>query len=112
MTRQRRFGRLQFWPWLCAWLFLLTLAYSCATDLEEAQRQFISGDYSNCIIQAQQVLQAQPEEIEWRILLAQSLLATGKYPDARAAITNALAEETRSVWTIAAPPVPARSGKR
>ena len=77
MIPQSRFGRLQFWPWLCAWLILVSLVSSHAADLEEAQRQLIAGDYSNCIVQAQQALEARSDEVEWRMVLAQALLANG-----------------------------------
>ena len=65
--------------------------------MKEAQQQFISGDYSGCIASAQQALKTGEESEEWPLLLSQSLLATGQFPEARFVITNALEHHRRNI---------------
>jgi len=68
-----------------------------AADFKEAQAQFLAGDYQNCIAAARQGVQKQPNQEEWSALLSRALLATGQYPEALAAITNAL---DRDRWSL------------
>ena len=97
VTQQRRFGRLQYWPWLGAWLLLVFGLTGFGAELEEARRQFLAGNYSDCTTQAEKVLESRPDDEGWHLLLSQALLATGRYRVARSAITNALAHEPRSL---------------
>lgn len=57
----------------------------------------LSGDYTACIQAAQQIVRQRPASEDWQILLSQALLATGKYPEAYQAMTNALEENS---WSI------------
>jgi tetratricopeptide (TPR) repeat protein len=72
-------------------------ASAATSDLAEAQKQFLSGNYSGCVNLAQKALQEQPGEEEWELLLSRVLLATGRYPEALKRITNAVADEPRSI---------------
>jgi tetratricopeptide (TPR) repeat protein len=79
-------------------LLLVAWVYGAnAADFKEAQRQYLAGDYVGAIAVAQKAVQGSPGNEEWQLLLAQALLATGQYPEARTAITNALAQEH---WSI------------
>jgi predicted Zn-dependent protease len=68
-----------------------------AADVKEAQKEFLSGNYSNCIAQAGVALARRDNDEEWQLLLSRALLATGRYEEALSAITNAL-EKAR--WSI------------
>jgi cytochrome c-type biogenesis protein CcmH/NrfG len=76
-------------------LFVLRLE---AVDLKDAQEQFLTGDYRNCIAAAQKGVQSQPNQEEWPVLLSRALLVTGQYPQALAVITNALDHDR---WNLA-----------
>ena len=84
-------------PWLGAWLLLVSGLNSPAADIEEARRQFASGRYNECLRQAEEAVVAHPDDEDWQLLLGQTLLTTGKYREARGAITNALALDSRSI---------------
>jgi tetratricopeptide (TPR) repeat protein len=75
-----------------AGILLVTLStYSLqAADLKQARSQFLAGDYTNCIASAEDAVEKQPDEEDWQVLLSQALMATGQYPRALSAITNAL----------------------
>ena len=83
------------------WLgILLAMAATLKTpgeDLQEVQARFLSGDYSNCISAARQALTKRDADEDWSLLLCQALLTTGQYPEARSAITNALATHRQSI---------------
>src|SRR5207237_1853516 len=66
-------------------------------DLEEAQRQFLSGKYHECIREAEKRIEQRSDSDDWQLLLSEALLMTGKYREARSAITNALAQESRNL---------------
>jgi tetratricopeptide (TPR) repeat protein len=68
-----------------------------AAELKEAQALFLSGDYSGSAEQAAEVVRHRPASEDWQILLSRALLASGKYPEAYKAITNALDEISWSV---------------
>lgn len=56
-----------------------------AADLDDVRKQFAKGEYVECVRLAQREVKDQPYSEEWRVLLIESLMATGRY-------TNALAE--------------------
>jgi len=56
-----------------------------AADLDDVRKQFSKGQYADCARLAEREVKDQPYSEEWRILLIESLVATGRY-------TNALAE--------------------
>ncbi|HXT39379.1 MAG TPA: tetratricopeptide repeat protein [Candidatus Angelobacter sp.] len=68
---------------------LLGLPSARGADLEDCRKWFITGNYSECIRVAEEAAPKERDE-EWQILLMESLLATGRYPEAEAALTNAL----------------------
>jgi len=88
-------------PWLlrfaCSAVMIFSSASRAATDLESAKSKFISGHYRDCAALAQAALHENTDKEEWGILLANSLLAQGRYPEAFTAVTNALASESRSL---------------
>jgi len=61
-------------------------------NLNDAQRQFLAGDYKGSISTAEKALKDSPDDEEWHLLLTKALLATGQYAEANKAITNALAQ--------------------
>ena len=82
---------------LGVFLVLIGGFISSAATLSDGQRQFLAGDYKGCISVAEKALKDSPDDEEWHLLLTKALLATGQYPSANKAITNALAQEPRSV---------------
>jgi tetratricopeptide (TPR) repeat protein len=67
-------------------LLLLAFATSAlAADLDDARKDFYKGRYAECVKVTTQEVKEQPYSEEWRMLLIESLMATGRY-------TNALAE--------------------
>jgi tetratricopeptide (TPR) repeat protein len=93
VTMKRRFGALRPWPLAGSLLVLAWSWMAAGADLQEAQGKFLSGDYDGCITLARQAVHESPDNEEWQLLLCRALLATGQYPEARAAITNALASD-------------------
>ncbi len=95
--RRRRGGQ---WLLPCLGVALLAGSWSiqtAAADLKDSQQQFLSGDYKACISVAKQEVKDSPRSEEWQLILSQALLATGQYPAALQAITNALSENR---WSI------------
>ncbi len=68
-----------------------------AADLKEAQQFFLTGNYTDAERAAEVAVRESPGDDDWQVLLAQSLLAIGKYAEAETAITNALEAESRSL---------------
>src|SRR5438046_8172655 len=97
VTNQRRFGFAQYWPWLGAWLLVSFGFIGFGAELEGARRLFMAGQYDDCASQARNVVESRPEDEAWQLLLSQALLATGKYREARSAMTNALARDPKSL---------------
>ncbi len=58
---------------------------------------FLSGDYTNCIRVAEGAIHDQVRDEEWPLLLMQSLLVTGRYPEANSALTEALTRYRYSI---------------
>ena len=86
------------------WIAFSLLGAACfpipatrAADLKEAQQKLLSGAYADSIALAEQVLRDGRRNEEWRLVQVQGLLTLGRYTDAHAAITNALARESGSV---------------
>ncbi len=77
--------------WAGATLALVWMGAGAA-DLKEAQQEFLSGNYVSCVATARQALKDDNDE-EWHLLLARALMESGQYPEARAAITNALTHD-------------------
>ena len=84
-------------------LVLAALSLCCAgavapaAEQKDAEKLFLSGDYEGSIALAKQLVQERSDGEDAHLLLSRALLATGRYSEAEAAITNAL-EECR--WSI------------
>ena len=70
---------------------------SIAADLEEAQQQFLSGNYSACISSLEKAIADRAGGEDRYLLLSKALMTVGRYADAYKAITNALEQEP---WSI------------
>jgi tetratricopeptide (TPR) repeat protein len=66
-------------------------------ELSEARQRFAVGDYAGCLALAEQGVREDPSDEDWQIILSRVLLTVGRYPEAQAAMTNALAREPRSL---------------
>jgi tetratricopeptide (TPR) repeat protein len=78
----------QVFRWLSCVFFLAGIASTGAQGLPEAQEQFRRGNYEAVIRTAREKVAAEnPPREDWRILLVQGLLTTGRYGEA---YTNAL----------------------
>lgn len=81
------------------WLALVLPAH--AADLEEARKLFQSGNYTLAAAAAKDGVEDRPYSDDWRILLAESQLALGHYPEALTTISNAMDRgyaSTRIQW--------------
>lgn len=91
--------------WARLWVVLLMvfapgpgLAQEADTNaLVQTRRQINTGEYAEAIAAAREAIQKGVRGEEWPLLLAEALLTTGKALEARDAITNALARESRSL---------------
>ena len=68
-----------------------------AVEVAEVRGLLRTGDYDQAITLAARGVKDEPRNEEWPLLLTQGLLAVGRYPDATAAVTNALAKDSRSI---------------
>lgn len=68
-----------------------------AGDWEEARSKLLSGDYSGCISTARQAVKENGTDEDWPVLLCQALLTTGRYPEARTVMTNALSAHRQNI---------------
>src|ERR1041385_4965233 len=87
----------QWFPGFAAVCLLICGRPVFAADIEQARKLFISGDYSGCIRLCEQAVRDRERDEEWPLLLTKSLLATGRYPEARSALTNALTRNRSSI---------------
>ena len=85
---ERRSRRVQTWLWLGVAL-VLGCSAAFADELKDAEELYLSGNYPGCAEAAQQMVRHRPASEDWQILLSQALLASGKYPEAYTAMTNA-----------------------
>src|SRR5256885_6734954 len=82
-------------------VFLLVCLWpAAAADLPQARKLFVSGDYSECIRLSEQALRDRERDEEWPMLLMKSLLATGRFPEAQSALTNALSRHRSSIRVL------------
>ncbi|HTL54641.1 MAG TPA: tetratricopeptide repeat protein [Candidatus Limnocylindrales bacterium] len=94
---KHRAPRARWWFWLGSLLVLANGFPLVGADLKEAEEKFFSGDFTNSIVLAQQALKEGENREEWVLLLTRALLTTGRYPEARTIITNALEQRRRNV---------------
>jgi tetratricopeptide (TPR) repeat protein len=66
-------------------------------DLDEVRPLFIKGEYAKCIKACQEAIAEREPEEEWRLLLAQSLMAVGRYANAHTVVQTNL---TRFPWSV------------
>lgn len=66
-------------------------------DPKAGQEQLLAGNYAACLALARTALRAEPDHEQWQLLLSQALLATGQYPEASNAITQAMARDRDSI---------------
>jgi tetratricopeptide (TPR) repeat protein len=72
-------------------LLLVAFAGSAAgADLDEVRKDFNQGRYLECVRIAEKEVKEQPYSEEWRFLLIEGLMATGRYTNAFAATETAL----------------------
>jgi tetratricopeptide (TPR) repeat protein len=71
--------------------FLLVAVSAGAGEMEDAQNIFLSGDYARVVELASNDVAERPYSEEWQILLSESLLALGRYPEAQTVVSNSLA---------------------
>jgi len=73
---------------------LLVRAFVCvAADVEEGRKELLAGNYARCIALGQAALKEREDREDWQLLLSEALWMTGRYPEARTVITNAVADE-------------------
>lgn len=68
-----------------------------AAELDEVRKDFARGQYTECIRLAEREVKDQPYSEEWRILLIESLLATGRYTNAATEMDVALNRSYSSI---------------
>jgi tetratricopeptide (TPR) repeat protein len=79
------------------WLVLAWRLAAAGADLDESQRLWLSGRYADGIALAEKALRDGRNVEEWQLALSRSLLTVGRYEQALAVMTNALARNTRSI---------------
>src|SRR5688572_866857 len=94
LVRQRCSG-CRGWRWFL--MLLLAAVPGFAADLEDARKDFLKGNYENCIEAAEEAIKDRFADEEWRHLLIRSYLTTGKYAEALEATTTAM---RRYSWSI------------
>lgn len=80
-----------------ALFFLLLLPGLHGADLEKARQDFLTGHYRDCLRVARQVSLSEEYNEDWALLLLQSQMRVGEYPEALATSTNALQRYTSSI---------------
>lgn len=90
------------WRWTLLGLWLLSGSWvhwaHSAEPFQAAIEDLRSGDYADVIESASKALEKPSARGEdWSLLLIESLMTVGKYPEAHTALTNALAKNNRSI---------------
>ena len=68
----------------------LTGAARAAVDIDETQALFLKGSYAECIKACNQAISDDESSDDWRVILARSLLALGRYTNAYSVVTTNL----------------------
>lgn len=88
-----------------------------AADVSEARKVFLAGDYKKAIQLCREALKSDTGEEDWPLLLTESLLAVGDYPNAQVVMTQAMEQFpfslrtkllAREVWLYNGNPVRAK----
>lgn len=66
-------------------------------DIEASRQEFLSGHYTHCVRLCEQALRENEPGESWRLLLAETYLTLGKYPEAQAVMTSALERYSSSL---------------
>jgi tetratricopeptide (TPR) repeat protein len=74
--------------WIGVWGCLLLASLAAAQSVQETHKQLLRGEYETVIRVTQKKVEGGAYQDDWRIMLLQSLLATGRYHEA---YTNAMA---------------------
>ncbi len=85
------------------WLPALPGGFLAAAGLADARQQYLQGKYEECLATCETALAGGARSEEWPLLLQQSQMTLGRYPDALATVTNALARARSSVrlrWAL------------
>ena len=69
---------------------------SCA-EIDDVRPLFIKGEYAKCIKACQEAIAEREPEEAWRLLLAESLMAVGRYTNAHAVVQTNL---SRFPWSV------------
>lgn len=80
-----------------AGLTFLTAHALCGAELADASAKLVRGSYAEVIDAAKSAIPADPQNENWRLLLCDALMKSGRYADAREAITKALEEFKYSI---------------
>jgi tetratricopeptide (TPR) repeat protein len=94
---RRRAGGVR--SWFLPGFMLLCIARAAVAmgaDLKDAQKEFLDGHYDACIALCRASTNG-PDDEDWPLLQTRALLATGRYPEALATVTNALAQNATSI---------------
>ena len=83
-------------------IILALTAHAFAVSVEDCQKLFIKGDYTECIKQSKQGLDNAPWDEQLALLLAKSQLALGQYPEAQTTIVTALRRNPNSIRLLLA----------
>src|SRR5262249_29394227 len=95
---KRRAGGVRRWFLPGILVLGFTWVYSSsAVDLKEAQKEFLDGRYDACVALCRQATTNGQDDEDWPVLQTRALLARGRYPEALAAVTNGLAQNTTSI---------------
>jgi hypothetical protein len=78
--------------WLGVWGFLFLVSLASAQSVEETHKKLLRGDYETVIRVTQRKVAGGAYQDDWRIMLIQSLLATGRYHEAYTNATAAAAD--------------------
>src|SRR5258706_7215012 len=68
-----------------------------SADVDDVRPLFIKGEYARCIKACQEAIAEREPEEAWRLLLAESLMAVGRYTNALAVVETNL---TRFPWSV------------
>lgn len=85
------------------WLLALPEGFLAGAGLPDARQQYLQGKYEECITACETAMASGARSEDWPLLLQQAQMTLGRYPDALATVTNALARTRSSVrlrWAL------------
>jgi tetratricopeptide (TPR) repeat protein len=89
-------------PWfaqaiLATAIICLTVQPGSSADIDDVRPLFTKGEYVKCIKACQEAIAEREPEEAWRLLLAESLMAVGRYTNAHAVVQTNL---SRFPWSV------------